>query len=104
MDREQQIAEMAKIIHKGELDRNKGVLDCTEFATDLVIRIGLQRLAGAKALYNAGYRKQSEVAVEIFEEIDKQLAPIKKYGYANQIAQIAFDMLDEIKKKYTEGK
>lgn len=27
----------------------------------------------AKALYNAGYRKQSEVAMEIFEEIDENV-------------------------------
>ena len=53
-----EIEEMAKIILQGELDRNRGYLDCSEFPTNLVIQVGMQRLAGAKALVNAGYRKQ----------------------------------------------
>ena len=65
MSREKQIEEMAKVIQKGELDRNKGDLDCTEFPTDIVIKVGLQRLAGAKALYNANYRKRSENVIEL---------------------------------------
>ena len=60
MSKEKQIEEMARIIQNGEIARNRGDLDCTEFPTDIVIKVGLQRLAGAKALYNAGYRKQSE--------------------------------------------
>lgn len=103
MDREQQIAEMAKIIHKGELDRNKGVLDCTEFATDLVIRLGLQRLAGAKALFNAGYRKQSEVAREIFEKIENCMSCFEDDddGYLLKKCEFKFFMR-ELKKEYTE--
>lgn len=60
MNKKQQIVEIAKIIHKGELDRNSGDLDCTEFETALVVKLGLQRLAGAKALYEASYRKQGK--------------------------------------------
>ena len=58
MDKEIEIEEMAKIIQQGELDRNRGDLDCSEFPTSLVIQVGMQRLAGAKAIYNADYRKQ----------------------------------------------
>jgi hypothetical protein len=49
----------------------------------------------AEALYNAGYRKASDVASEIFEEIEDVLNNI---GY--------FDELDfeALKKKYTEKK
>lgn len=87
-----QIEEMAKIIQKGELDRNKGVLDCTEFTTDLVIQVGLQRLAGAKALYNEGYRRQDEVAREFFDEIEQAIfAHGTKY---------AMKRLAELKEKY----
>ena len=43
-------------------------------------------------LYNAGYRKASEVAEEIFEKLKVDLK-----GY------IGLNYLDELKKKYTEG-
>lgn len=62
------IEEMAKVIQDGELDRNRGDLDCSEFPTDIVIKVGLQRLAGAKALYNAWYRKIPEGAVVLTRE------------------------------------
>ena len=102
MNKEKQI-EMAKVIQKGELDRNKGVLDCTEFTTDIVVKVGLQRLAGAKALYNAGYRKASDVAREIFEEIDDLLTRYRIATYGGHF--YSMDMNEEyaeLKKKYTE--
>ena len=111
------VEEMAQIIHKGELDRNRGDLDCTEFPTNLVIKVGLQRLAGAKALYNAGYRKQSDTAREIFEEIEEVF-----FKYADEFSSVGeckllepvrqavlfsinelFVYVDELKKKYTES-
>ena len=61
MEREKQIIEeMAKTILKGELDRNRGDLDITEFSIDLIVKVGMQRVAGATALYNAGYRKERQ--------------------------------------------
>lgn len=54
----EEIIEMAKILQAGELSRNAGTLDCSEFTTDIIIRLGLQRLAGCKALYREGYHKQ----------------------------------------------
>lgn len=101
MNRDKQIEEMAKVIHKGELDRNKGVLDCTEFTTDLVIKVGLQRLAGAKALYNVDYRKASEVAREIFEEIESKLILNKAIHCGQKFYYTRLeDDIAELKKKY----
>lgn len=60
----------------------------------------------AKLLYESGYRKQKEVAREIFEEIEK-LTPKKfteksqdfEFGYALAIQQIK-NKIAELKKKY----
>ena len=48
----------------------------------------------AKALYNAGYRKASEVAEEIFAEIEKLF-------FANGVF-IHIHSYNELKKKYTK--
>lgn len=48
----------------------------------------------AKRFYNAGYRKASEVARKIFEEIERE---IKNHGICYAQRKIA-----ELKKKYTE--
>lgn len=61
----------------------------------------------AEILYTAGYRKQSEVAMEIFEEIEKFMNsldrrymasgnPKQSWGVRGAMAEIA-----ELKKKYT---
>ena len=78
MNRDKQIEEMAEIINKN-----------TEFDT-----MWDEIYASASALYDAGYRKASEVARAIFEEIEDVLNSI---GY--------FDEIDfkALKKKYTEG-
>lgn len=49
----------------------------------------------AEALYNAGYHKASEVARQIFEEIEKET---KNHGICYTQRKIA-----ELKKKYTES-
>ena len=115
MSREKQIEEMTQIIQKGELDRNRGIIDCSEFPTDLVIKVGLQRLAGAKALCNAGYRKASEVAEEIFAEIEKTLKEClwflenhpSNYPRMDRtkinVYKDNLQYISELKKKYTEG-
>ena len=60
MSREKQIEEMAKIIARRSVAfRNPNVAFMTTARKT------------ADSLYNAGYRKQSEVAREIFEEIDR---------------------------------
>ena len=49
-------------------------------------------------LAELGYRKASEVAREIFEEIDKMLDPYGRYLKILRLGEYA-----ELKKKYTEG-
>ena len=56
----------------------------------------------AEFLYTAGYRKSSEVAEEIFEEIDRMI-----YKVLNDRHYIMGDMcyeVEELKKKYTQDK
>ena len=56
----------------------------------------------AARLYNAGYRKASEVAEEIFAEIEQHLETgITLYGETVHFVRIG--TLAELKKKYTEG-
>ncbi len=88
MNRDKQIEEMAKIIG-----------DCKSVKDEICDKYLKCADCKASRCYNAGYRKASD----IFEEIDKQLAFLKKYGYANQTAQLAFDVIAELKKKYTES-
>ena len=92
MSRDKQIEEMAKVI-KSSLD-GLGSGNFT-FSGD-----GISTMF-AEALYNAGYRKSSEVAREIFEEIDPLLD--KYMNDANySTGEIIYD-LAELKKKYTES-
>ena len=56
----------------------------------------------AEALYNAGYRKASDVATEIFEEL-KKLGMVIKVVCDGKVVYDFTDRLDELKKKYTEG-
>lgn len=86
MDRDKQIEEMANIINEMDepnahyydeiLEQHEAFADCFTIA---------------KHLYNAGYRKASEIAEEIFEKLKVDLK-----GY------ISLNYLDELKKKYAE--
>ena len=49
-------------------------------------------------LIENGWRKASDVASEIFEEIDKLLRPV---GY--KLKSVDYSEYSELKKKYTEG-
>lgn len=100
MNKEKQIEEMAKIIctptaNKGNCEKCGFKKHCSKFddATDL---------------YNAGYRKASEVAREICEEIRKgsSICLATQNGvelYHTKSYTIMGMELDEIEKKYTEG-
>jgi hypothetical protein len=63
----------------------------------------------ADALYNAGYRKASDVAREIFEEIDEELGGLMNTYHKSQrfsdadVIRYARCVIAELKKKYTEG-
>ena len=56
----------------------------------------------ANRLYNAGYRKSTEVAEEIFAEIEKILKTSEKYLYCNPSLSYVYEVIAELKKKYTE--
>lgn len=57
-------------------------------------------LSLAEWLYNVGYRKQSEVAREIFEEIDNIIYNLRDSPFYS--SSDAVYELTELKKKYTE--
>ena len=83
MDKEAQIKEMANIIRcKAEQLPRCPHTTCS--------------ICKATELYTAGYCKASEVASEIFEEIERET---KNHGVTYTRRK-----LSELKKKYTEGK
>ena len=100
MSRDKQIEEMAKIIcaptaNKGNCDKCGFKRHCSKFddATDL---------------YNAGYRKASDLAEEIFAEIEATSSYSVdecngRQIYSTKIYTISALKLAELKKKYTEG-
>jgi hypothetical protein len=94
------IGEMAVILTDG---------GCKECNCDDNGRFNCLAFYEAECLYNAGYRKQSEVAREIFEEIEDALescydpdihADYPSPSYGLWLA----DRMAELKKKYTEEK
>ena len=85
MNKEKQIEEMAKTVC--HLDRT-----CDQCMTSFECKA----MTYAKRFYNAGYRKASDVASEIFEEIDKHRDRI------HGIVLLLPEELAELKKKYTE--
>ena len=101
MNRERQIEEMAVILTDG---------GCTKCNCDENGKFNCLPMYNAELLYNAGYRKQSEVARELFDEIEKLVSANKKtVGCATYEETIFYiedfiEDLAELKKKYTERK
>lgn len=115
MNREKQIEEMARItcsLHRGYLDNTCGGNSECDFNCHHYNR--------CEALYNAGYRKQSEVAAEIFAEIDEMFRKdLQRYNDAIEptdgeeikrifnshiiSAETYRGTIAELKKKYTEA-
>ena len=87
MDREKQIEEMATILTDG---------GCTKCNCDKNGKFNCLPMYSTGLLYNAGYRKQSEVVKEIFDDIKEKLI-FNTYG----IATISNKTFCELKKKYT---
>ena len=85
MSREKQIEEMAKTVC--HLDRT-----CDQCMSSFECKA----MVYAKRFYEAGYRKASEVAREIFEEIEKVV------NYALCVDITDWSAYNELKKKYTE--
>ena len=87
---DKQIEEMAKLL----CGATNGCDDC------MFNKVNCYEHKDAEELYNAGYRKQSEVAEEIFAEIDRFIHKV-----LNDEHYIMGDMcwdVAELKKKYTE--
>ena len=90
MDREKQINEIAKIIARRSMAfRNPNVAFMTTARKT------------ADSIYNADYRKQREVAMEIFDEIESNKRSIQDHA-GNIGIVVTLQDITELKKKYTE--
>lgn len=96
MDSEnKEVLKMAKIMRDGEEARERGEIDCSMFTWKHCLDVGIQRLAGAKALKNAGYVKIDAVIKAISEVVkEKQLELMntkheKVYEMASNAGMIA---------------
>lgn len=101
------IEETAQLMQKGEIDREKGYIDYSEFNYEVVTKLGIQRLAGAKALYNAGYGRVDDIVDEFVEglkakESPKLLAWEYGEGYLDCI-KTAEQLADEMRKEVKNG-
>ena len=95
-----QIEEMMKVVHNAELDYFHTMV--TRDIDDIIDGVASRDEIVATALYNAGYRKASDVAREIFAEIEK----LKYNGWSavNVYPCIDYIGLAELKKKHeSEG-
>ena len=88
MNKDKQIEEMASIIG-----------DCKNIPDEICDKHLKCAECKASRCYNAGYRKASEVAREIFEEIEEKCFDPEENFFFISPTEFA-----ELKKKYTEGK
>lgn len=97
------IKEIAQLMQNGEIDMEKGGIDCSEFNYKCAIKYGIQRLAGAKALYNAGYRKASDVIDEFVERLKAKESPkLLEWEYGEgylDCIKTAEELADEMRKE-----
>ena len=107
MNSEKQIQEIKKILNYtcNEFDENNRHIrnkcnsyDCEYWSEENYCCCSFGQKE-AEAIYNAGYRKASEVAREIFNEIGKLIEPNGTYLWRFDLIRLA-----ELKKKYTEEK
>ena len=94
MDAQKEIEKIAKIIQKGEMDRQAGELDCKEFSTDTIVDVGLQRLAGAKALVNAGYGDVKQAVNEFAEKL-KNLYQLQRISLNAALEKIVVQQIKD---------
>ena len=92
MNREQQINEMAKVIDKSPWKLDQDFTGCHINSFEI-----------AESLYNADYRKQSEVASDIFTDICAILESHRISHFDNIFDDKLMDDIAELKKKYTKG-
>ena len=63
MNEKEQIFKIAELIQQGEQFIRSGNIDISEFSTDEAVKVGCNRLAAAKHLFNLGYRPCEVVAI-----------------------------------------
>ena len=95
MNRDKQIEEMARDI---DIVQDYGL--ATESPPEQWLVFDNKTLA--QYLYEKGYRKASDVAREIFEEIERMLTYFPLFGTIESYI-VDVRSLAELKKKYTEG-
>lgn len=95
MDKQKEIEKMAEIMQQGEIDREAGKIDCSEFALRAVVKNGMQRLAGATALINAGYGNVRAAVEDVAERIKMAFY----YEFDELIPSIMADRIDELVKE-----
>lgn len=88
--KEKQIEEMAVILTDG---------GCTKCNCDENGKFNCLPMYNAELIYNAGYRKTSEVAREIFDEIERTFK-----GLLNGDISNILKLLSTLKNEYTEQK
>ena len=105
MTPENQVEEMAKVMH----ERCREISEDTEGIAKLEAQGKTMPDDFAEVLYNAGYRKATDVAREIFEEIDNALhhmaVEYHNAGHPEYFAvceMVYHKVLRRIEKKYTE--
>lgn len=103
MSKEKQIEEISKTLTDAAHKACEDIPFAPLSSDDRCIRPTMEchRCKEARALIDAGYRKQNEVAWAIFDDIDKIA-----YRYLNDPEYLGGDMiydLNELKKKYTGG-
>lgn len=95
MNKEQQIEEMARILNPDSCF-DKDISECRKMESCYV--------CNATKLYNAGYRKQTEIAGKIFAEIEEFMEVALMNGDVQQpILCIGMGAFEAIKKRYTKG-
>lgn len=95
MNRDKQIEEMAMVLTESQHAFDRARKECLHNNAPMPDR---ENVFYAKYLVEKeGYRKASDVAREIFEEIDELLMP---FGY--QLKTISLQKYIKLKKKYTE--
>lgn len=95
MDREKQIEEMCEIIASMICEAYNPLCDENKPHTCSRCYANSTKIGDfAEMLYNAGYRKQSEVVMEIFDDILK-IKGLELHDW---------EAIFELKKKYTDGR
>lgn len=95
MSRDKQIREMEQIGSKRPCDSE----DCSKC---LAMNRRCNDFLFAERLYNAGYRKSTDLAEEIFAEIERQLNDFNG-SWADTVINTQY-LIAELKKKYTQDK